>query len=68
MRKHAYLLFSPQIMHYMLNHIVDGIMPSFLPGGMDGMVDWMSKIGFSVLIAWLLMMQVLKAYLKTMTL
>jgi hypothetical protein len=65
MRKHAYLLFSPQIMHYMLNHIFDGIIPSFLPGGM---VDWMSKIGFSVLIAWLLMMQVLKAYLKTMTL
>jgi CO/xanthine dehydrogenase Mo-binding subunit len=36
---------GPQLMPYMLDNIVDGVMPSFLP---DGMVDWMSKLGFSI--------------------
>jgi CO/xanthine dehydrogenase Mo-binding subunit len=36
---------GPQIMPYTLDNIIDGVMPSFLP---NGMVDWMSKAGYSI--------------------
>ncbi|MEH6605542.1 MAG: molybdopterin cofactor-binding domain-containing protein [Pseudomonadales bacterium] len=36
---------GPQMMPYVLDNIVDGFMPSFLP---NGMVDWLSKMGYSL--------------------
>jgi len=36
---------GPQIMPYAIDNTVDGIMPSFLP---NGMVDWLSKMGYSL--------------------
>jgi isoquinoline 1-oxidoreductase beta subunit len=36
---------GPQLMPYMLDNIVDGEMPSFLP---NSMVDWLSKVGYSI--------------------
>ena len=32
-------------MPYLLDDIVDGVMPGFLP---NGMVDWLSKVGYSL--------------------